>query len=167
MLIQGQGFLIKDININEIDSILQVYKQCEDFLSLGPVPNAFKKMVLDDLELSKKEGGIFCGIYIDDEMIGIVDFVPDNFEGNPKNAVISLLMISSSYRRKGIGRNVVNVVENEILKNRSIEAILSGVQVNNESAIDFWVKMGYKIFSGPELMPDTTIVFGLRKDIRC
>lgn len=71
MLIQGKGFIVKDIDVNEIDSILQVYKQCEDFLSLGPMPNASRQMVLDDLGLSKEEGDIFCGIYIDDEMIGV------------------------------------------------------------------------------------------------
>jgi ribosomal protein S18 acetylase RimI-like enzyme len=166
MLIRGSYFTIKDVGKSEINAILQVYKQCEDFLSLGPIPYASERMVLDDLELSKKEGGIFCGIFIDAEMVGIVDFVLDNFDGNLNNAFILLLMISSCHRGKGIGRDVVKAVEEEILKNQSIETILSGVQVNNKSAINFWEKMGYRIVSGPELMPDTTIVFRLKKDIR-
>lgn len=166
MFIQGEGFSIKDIDVNDINSILQVYKQCEDFLSSGPVSTASKQMVLDDLKLSKEEGGVFCGIYIDDKMIGIVDFVLDNFEEKPNTAFISLLMISSCNRRKGTGKKVVKAVENEILKNSSIEAILSGVQVNNQPAIDFWAKMGYKITSGPELQPDSTVTFGLKKDVR-
>lgn len=166
MLIQGEGFYIKEIDTSDVDSILQVYKQCEDFLSLGPIPTASKQMVLGDLDLSKEEGGVFCGIYIDDKMIGIVDFVLDNFEEKPNAAFISLLMISSCNRRKGIGKKVVKAVENEILKNSSIEAILSGVQVNNQPAIDFWVKMGYKITSGPQLQADSTVTFGLKKDVR-
>jgi ribosomal protein S18 acetylase RimI-like enzyme len=166
MIIQREGFYIKDTDVKDIESILQIYKQCEDFLSLGPVPNASKQMVLDDLELSQKEVGVFCGIYIEGKMIGIVDFVLDNFEGKPNTAFISLLMISSYNRRKGIGRDVVKAVEYEILKNSSIETILSGVQVNNQPAIDFWIKMGYKIISGPELLPDSTIVFGLKKEVR-
>lgn len=165
MLIEGSYFIIKDIGKNEICDILQVYKQCEDFLSLGPVSVASEKMVLDDLKLSEKEGGSYCGIYINGTMVGIVDFVPENFEGNPQNAFFSLLMISAGHRHKGNGRDVVNAVEKEILKNDSIDAIISGVQVNNEPGIRFWKSMGYKIVSGPELMPDTTIAYGLRKDI--
>lgn len=165
MLIQGNGFTIKSVDKGEINAILQVYKQCEDFLSLGPIPYASEQMVIDDLELSKDEEGIFCGIFIDAEMVGIVDFVLDNFEGNQNNAFMSLLMISSCHRGKGLGGDVVKAVEEEILKNKSIDMILSGVQVNNISAIRFWEKMGYKIISAPELRPDTTIVFKLQKEI--
>lgn len=76
-----------------------------------------------------------------------------------------LLMISDCYRRKGIGKAVVKAVEAEILKNKAIKSILAGVQTNNKPAISFWDKMGYKIVSGPELMPDTTVVYRLKKDI--
>lgn len=127
MVIKGNYFIIKKVDDNDMDAILEVYKQCEDFLSLGPVPYASEQMVIDDLESSKEKGGIFCGIFINAKMIGIVDFVPDGFKGNLNNAFISLLMISSSYRRKGIGRDVVKAVEEEILKNNSIKSILSGV----------------------------------------
>ena len=167
MVIQGQYFTIRNVDEKDIDEIFNVYKQCEDILSLGPVPHASKQMIFDDFEISKGEGGIFCGIFINGEMIGVVDFVLDNFDGIPGNAFLSLLMISKCQRRKGIGRDVVKAVEEEILRNHSIKTILAGVQTNNESAIAFWDKMGYKIISGPELQPDTTIVFKLKKDIYC
>jgi len=38
-------------------------------------------------------------------------------------------------------------------------------QVNNPQAVSFWQKYGYRIVSGPTLVPDQTTVFGLRKDI--
>jgi hypothetical protein len=74
-------------------------------------------------------------------------------------------MIALPFRRRGIGKAVVNAVESEIRKDSRITAIFSGVQVNNPPAIQFWQKNGYKIISGPELMPDQTTVFGLRKDL--
>ena len=165
MEIRGEYFVIKPVDENDISDIFNVYKQCEDFLSLGPVSHASKQMVLDDLKLSKDEGGIFCGIFIGAEMIGIVDFVENNYESNPEEAYLSLLMIAKTHRNKGIGKDVVNVVESVIRKNANIKTILAGVQVNNKSAIDFWNKMGYKIVSGPKFMPDTTIVYDLKKDL--
>jgi len=165
VVIQGKYFTIRDVNENDIDEIFNVYKECEDFLSLGPVPIASKQMILDDFKISREEGGIFCGIFVNGEMVGVADFVLSNFDGNPSNAFLSLLMISECQRRKGIGRDVVESIEAEILKNHSIKTILAGVQTNNKNAVAFWNKMGYKIVSGPELMPDTTIVFRLKKDI--
>lgn len=165
MVIKGKYFTIRNVGEKDIDEILEVYKQCEDFLSLGPVPHGSKKMILDDFKISEEEGGTFCGIFIDNQMVGVVDFVLSNFEENPNHAFLSLLMIAKSQRRIGIGRDVVKAVETEILKNHSIKSILAGVQANNEPAIAFWKEMGYKIVSGPELLPDTTIVFRLKKDI--
>lgn len=165
MFIQKKNFTIREVGIAEIDEIFEVYKNCEDFLSLGPVSKASKQMVLDDFKISQEEGGIFCGIYIQNKMVGVIDFVLSNFDGNPCHAYLSLLMISAFYRRQGLGMDVVKAVEEEILKNKSIKSILAGVQTNNQPAIAFWTAMGYKIVSEPRLMPDTTIAFKLQKDI--
>jgi ribosomal protein S18 acetylase RimI-like enzyme len=165
VVIKGRYFTIRDIDEKNIDEIFEVYKQCEDFLSLGPVPHASKQMIMDDFKISEEEGGTFCGIFIDDQMVGVVDFVLSNFDENPNHAFLSLLMVAKCHRRIGIGSDVVKAVEMEILKNHSIKCILAGVQTNNEPAIAFWKEMGYKIVSGPELLPDTTIVYRLKKDI--
>ncbi|NJD03430.1 MAG: GNAT family N-acetyltransferase [Ruminiclostridium sp.] len=165
MLIEGSNFTIKDVDGNDINAIFEVYKQCEDFLSLGPASFASRQMIYNDFKLSKEEGGTFCGIFLNGKMIGVVDFVSGNYDGNPENAYLALLMISAGHRRNGIGSEVVNAVETEILKNRNIKFICAGVQTNNKPAIAFWLKMGYKIVGDPELMPDTTIVFHLKKDV--
>ncbi len=165
MFIQGEYYTIQKVDKEEVESIYNVYKNCEDFLSLGPISTATKEMVLDDLRLSEKEGGLFCGIFLEGEMVGIIDFVLSGYKDNPNHAYLSLLMISSNYRRKGIGMDVVKAVEREILKSKTIQSIFAGVQINNKHAIAFWEKMGYKIISGPQLMPDTTITYKLQKDI--
>jgi ribosomal protein S18 acetylase RimI-like enzyme len=156
---------IRSITQVDLGAVLNVYRQCEDFLALGPVSTASMEMVLADLELSRREGGNFCGIYTPDgKMVGIVDYVASNFEGNPHTAFLSLLMIAAPFRKHGIGQVVVTAVENEIRKNPQVTTIRSGVQVNNPQAIRFWQRNGYRIVSGPELMPDQTTVFGLQKD---
>jgi GNAT superfamily N-acetyltransferase len=157
---------IKTVTPDDSDAVLKVYRQCEDFLALGPQPKASLEMVLQDIEEAKKKGGVFRGIYYDEKMIGVVSYVRGGFEGKAEVAFISLLMIAAPYRQKGIGQEVVKRIEKEILKNSQIKLILSAVQVNNPDARRFWEKNGYRVISGePEIQADKTTVFRLRKDI--
>ena len=166
MTIRENLLEIRLITQDDLDAVLAVYRQCEDFLALGPVSTASMEMVLKDIEISKQEGGVFCGIYTPDgKMVGIADYVPNNWEGDPQAAFLSLLMIAAPFRGQGIGAAVVEAVENEIRKDARITMILSGVQVNNPQAIKFWQRQGYQIVSGPTLFPDQTTAFGLRKDL--
>ena len=162
------GFLnIYPVTQNDREEILEVYKQCEDFLALGPVATASVEMVLADLEISRDIGGRFCGIHAPDgKMIGVIDYVPNNYRGENGAAYLSLLMISLPYRNLGIGVVVVRAVEDEIKKDESVTVIWAGVQVNNPKAIRFWQRMGYRIASEPKLYPDQTTAVDLRKDIR-
>ena len=124
-------------------------------------------MVLTDIDVSKTEGGIFCGIYAtaSGTMIGIIDFIPGGYHGDPQTAFLELLMIGAPYRGQGTGKAVVAAIEDEIRKDARVTTILSGVQVNNPQAVQFWQRRGYRIVSGPELLPDQTTVYGLRKDL--
>jgi len=165
MLIRDDSFEVRTITQEDLGAILDVYRQCEDFLALGPEPTASMEMVVKDIENSQREGGVFCGVFsADAEMIGVVDFVPSGFEGGPHIAFISLLMIVPPFRNQGKGGKIVELVESEIRKNAQVTAILSGVQANNTKAIRFWRKNGYRIVGGPELQPDQTTTFRLRKD---
>jgi ribosomal protein S18 acetylase RimI-like enzyme len=124
------------------------------------------EMVRKDIEGSRREGGVYCGlIAADGTMIGVVDYIPGDYEGDSSAAFLSLLMIAGPYRSRGIGTAAVEAMENEIRKNARVTTILAGVQVNNPRAVRFWQRNGYRIVSGPELMPDRTIAFRLRKVI--
>jgi len=154
------------VNAEDLRSILDVYRQCEDFLALGPCPIASLDMVRADLELSKKEGGQFCVIQGQDGSIpGIVDFVISGFEGDPTLAFLSLLMIAAPFRGLGLGASVVQAVESVIRQAGQASAIASGVQVNNPKAIRFWKRMGYQIVSGPEEQADGTTAYRLLKTL--
>jgi ribosomal protein S18 acetylase RimI-like enzyme len=156
---------IREISHDDLDAVLNVYRHCEDFLALGPVATASLEMVLKDIEISREEGGIFCGIFTaDGKMIGVVDYVPSHYRGDPQSAYLSLLMITKPYRSQGIGKAIVEVIEHEIKEDAQVKTILAGVQANNPQAVKFWQTRGYRIVSGPDLMPDQTTAFGLRKD---
>jgi len=167
MLIRDNSFEVRTITQDDLDAVLDLYRQCEDFLALGPERTVSMAMVLKDIEISQSEGGVFCGVYaVDGRMIGVVDFVPRNFEGDPHLAFISLLMISPSFRKQGIGTTIVELIENEIRKDAQVTTILSAVQVNNPRALQFWQKNGYRIVGEPELQPDQTTIFRLQKDCK-
>jgi len=166
----GDGFSIRPVRPDETSAILEVYRQCEDFLALGPVPTASLAMVLADLALSRQHSRVFCGIYEAQPdglgpMVGVLDVVLGGAEGRPECADLALLMIAAPHRHHGLGRKVVALVEEAIRRDPSITTILSGVQVNNPPAIRFWTRNGYRIVGGPELMPDQTTVYHLRKDV--
>src|SRR5512137_364084 len=150
----------------DLPALLEVYRQCEDFLALGPVPTASMEMVLKDIEISHEGGGIFCGVYLPDgRMIGIFDYVPANYQADAQTAYLALLMIAADHRNQGLGKAVVEAFEGEISKNGQVRTILAGVQVNNVQAVQFWQRRGYRIVSGPKLMPDQTTAYDLRKDL--
>jgi ribosomal protein S18 acetylase RimI-like enzyme len=165
MLIQSDSFEVRTITQDDLGAVLDVYRQCEDFLALGPKPTASMQMVLEDIDISQRAQGVFCGVLAgDDGMIGVVDFVPGNFEGNPHIAFFSLLMIAPNFRNQGIGTTIVELIENEIRKDTQVTAILSAVQANNPKGLRFWQKNGYRIVGEPQLQPDHTTTFRLQKD---
>ena len=98
---------IRPVTHADLSAVLDVYRQCEDFLALGPEPAASMEMVLRDIETSQREGGLFCGIFeANSSMIGVIDYVFGNFEGDPRLAFLSLLMIAAPHRNQGIGQAV-------------------------------------------------------------
>ncbi len=70
------------------------------------------------------------------------------------------------YRNQRHRSKVVRAAETAITKSKDIRTIRAGVQVNNPAAIAFWNKMGYKIDSEPELLPDKTVAVKLKKVVR-
>lgn len=161
--------MICPIEAEDFAAVLEVYRQCEDFLSLGPQAEASPDMVSTDIQHSKESGGIYCGIFLLDApekpMVGIVDFSLSGNNGYSDQTFLSLLMIARPYRSRGIGSEVVRLVEAEIKKNPEINKIISGVQVNNPEGIRFWNLMGYQINSGAEPQADGTIAYDLLKKI--
>lgn len=164
---QGSILEIHTVSENELDQLMEVYRQCEDFLSLGPVATASMQMVMTDIESAQNNQANYCSIHSDKQgMIGVVEYTTGEYLGHPEFACLELLMIAKPFRARGIGHMVVNTVEQEIQKvNPQVSIIYSGVQVNNPKAILFWQKNGYKITSGPKEMPDQTIVYDLQKRI--
>jgi len=167
VFIKNSGLIIRPVSEADADAILEVYRQSEDFLALGPEPEASKEMVINDLLQSRAVGGIFCGIYYQDEkLIGVVDFIPEGYKGNKAAAYLELLMLAKPYRSLGLGGVIVRLVEAEIMKIPSVDRIYSHVQVNNPKALAFWQRLGYRTSGAAVKRPDGTLVLPMIKTLR-
>ena len=157
------------ISVNEknIDYVFQVYKECEDFLSLGPELKASLEMVYKDIEYSKECNGIF-NIIMDEKggIVGIIDYIPNKYGEDGYYCYVSLIMIKSQYRNKGYGKRVLKEIEESVHIQFGINRFWASVQINNEKGIRFWKDQGYMICSEPELQPDTTVVVQMKKEKR-
>jgi ribosomal protein S18 acetylase RimI-like enzyme len=166
MIMRAGSLEICHVRQDDLEAVLAVYRQCEDFLALGPVATASMQMVLKDITISKGEGGVYCTIHTaGGKMIGVVDYVPNNYEGNSHTAYLSLLMIAAPWRNQGLGQIVLEAVEHEIRKDAQVTEFLLGVQVNNPQALRFWQRNGFRIVSGPKLHPDQTTAYDMQKDL--
>jgi ribosomal protein S18 acetylase RimI-like enzyme len=148
----------------DVDSILQVYRESEDFISLGPVSQASLKMVRDDIDHAIKEHGVFCVISHEQSgIIGVMDFAP--LRGDSNTSILALLMIATPQRRMGYGKSIMAAFEKYLVKTYKTKVIKAGVMVNNPLAIKFWEKTGFSINPTPEPMPDKTTVYRMTKKI--
>ena len=156
---------IHPITDSDLPAVLEVYRQCEDFLALGPNPHASLEMVAADRNLSRSQGGEFCGLFAEDgALLGILDFVRAGFEGNPACGFLELLMIAAPQRGAGLGAQALAWLEAE-LRVAGVTRLRAGVQVNNPGAVRFWQRMGFRITGPAELLGDGTTCVPLEKEI--
>ena len=159
----GDGFLVRPAVEEDLDDVLEVYYRSEDFLALGPVPHASTAMVMADLDLSARNGGVYCVIELPDGAVaGVLDYIPGGYEGLAQQAYLELIMIAAPYRGRGLGGRVVAALE-QFLRANGVRAVLADVQVNNPDGLRFWRCAGYRVVSPACRQPDGTVTFGLEK----
>ena len=66
--------IIRPILDSDLPAVLEVYRQSEDFLALGPDPHASLEMVEKDRALSRQQGGVFCGIFLEEATMNLAGF---------------------------------------------------------------------------------------------
>jgi RimJ/RimL family protein N-acetyltransferase len=143
VLFEVDALQIAGLGQGDAPGLLETYRQCEDFLALGPVPRASIEMIRGDMAHSQSLGGQFCGIEdAQGQVIGVLDFVPDT--GSEGVAFIELLMIAGPWRRRGIGRRVVTSLEGYLKANHGVHTVEAAVQANNPDAMRFWAALGYR-----------------------
>lgn len=166
MELNGDDFIVRPVGADSIPALLELYRQCEDFLALGPNPHASVEMIRRDLITTADEGGHYCGIYQrgTGQLVGVLDVVPGGHQGNPRLAYLELLMLGKPYRGQGLGERVFAALL-AALRQRGVETLEAGVQENNPDAQRFWLRMGFTL-TGPAVpYADGTIAAPMRMQL--
>lgn len=165
---RGVSLTIRPVAEKELSEVLKVYQHSEDFLALGPDPVASLEKVQKDIQSSRENHGIYCGIFQNDgKMVGVVDYIPTGFKGNPNMACLVLVMIAQPFRSLGLGQEVVRQVEDVICETADVRAIHADVQINNPRALAFWQRQGYRLVGEASEQPDGTVTVPLCKKTTC
>ena len=137
---------IKDLLVELQEHIVSIDKEKFNILT----DEYREKYFLDTMnEVKEKNGKIF--IYIEeDRAIGLViGFINNEEESSydfkcPKRGRISELIVSKNVRSKGIGKLLLNKME-DYLNNLGCKNILIEVFAYNSKALDFYEREGYHL----------------------
>lgn len=158
-------FELRAVGEAQIADLLALYRQCEDFLALGPAPVASVAMIRGDLAASGTEGSVFCGIYDRSGLlVGVIDFSRGGYRGDSTLAHIALVMLAQSHRGRGLGTRVVHAVETIIWQGPAVRGIAVEVQANNLAGMRFWTRRGYRVVGAAALQVDGTTTVPLLRE---
>ena len=112
-------------------------------------PDYRDKMTIKDIEsVSKYNGKCFLALE-NDKVLGLIMGIIRQYDEYdyldykcPKEGVITELIVSKNVRSKGIGRQLMNKME-EYFKTVGCEYVLVDVFAYNQNAISFYEKNGY------------------------
>lgn len=127
------------ITINDIDKILDIYNSNTSFLTnhMG-TPTISKEFIVKEIEEMKNIG--FNSLVIknnENNIVGICDFKMAD------EVYLSLLMIDAKQKRKGLGSEIYNQLE-QILKSKNAKRIRIDVVYDYEdNVVGFWEKQGF------------------------
>ena len=157
----------------DLPAVLEVYRQCQDFLALEPDPQAPPEMIAAYRALALRQGAVYCGIFIKPDLaagsqnpsglVGILDYVP-NYRADPGVVFIELLMLGRPYRGQGLGQAAINWMLAE--GNGKIRTLQAAVQTNNPAAIRFWQRLGFRITGPAAPQEDGTVTYPLAMNVQ-
>lgn len=147
-------FVIKSIEAEDLTEIVKCINQSEDNLRTLAIDGVltYKDMRQRYIETLMNSLEYFCGIYINNKLVGII-------KGRIENKVLAELWILSiifleEYRNKGIGTEVLVAIEKNFYNNYRIKHFCTLVINNNTRAKSFWEKNGYNLVRAAKVESD-------------
>lgn len=136
---------IKNIEINELMNILNCINESQsncialgrdDLMNYHEIEERYLESLMNSLEF-------FCGIYLNNKLIGLI-------KGRIENKIEKELWILSylflkEYREKGNGTKVLKNFEKHFHFNYCINKFCILIMENNEQGQKFWTKNGYTV----------------------
>jgi ribosomal protein S18 acetylase RimI-like enzyme len=141
-----------EVKDNNYDDIFNLYKNNEEFAKISANYPVTMDCVIEDIKAippsvdsSNKH---YLSIYDNKELVGVLDII-NNFSYQDKNnndAIwLGLLEIDVKKHNKGLGSLIISILF-EVFKENNKSIIQLGVIKENTNALNFWKKVGFKVF---------------------
>jgi len=126
----------------EVQRVLELAPDYAKATQGGPVDPLEAARTFEELPLGVDPSAkTVFGIYADDELVGIVELVVGL--PAPTTALLGLLLVAGTHRRRGVGSQAVRAVEGLVLSWGRCDRIRVGVVRTNAQALAFWEAVGY------------------------
>jgi RimJ/RimL family protein N-acetyltransferase len=140
---------MRPLKARDYPAVVQVYRQTPRFiieLNGRPANSIGPEMVEEDAALAANHGATLAGLFLreSNQMIGVADYVPSGYGGQPDRAWIALLLIAEPYQRQGYGTEAYRLIEEAVFADPDVQTLGLGVLVNNGPALGFWQAMGHQ-----------------------
>lgn len=129
------------LGLNDAPALQTVYSGGADYFvqATGAPPDAGRgAQVL--AEAAGDDARHILGVYLNDEIVGAIDFRFANVE---PEVHIGLILLAEPYRRQGIGRWALSILEEWLRKATPAEAVVLAVAAQNYAAQGFFRSQGY------------------------
>ncbi len=140
---------MRDLTPQDYPAALLVYRQAPDFMVClsGCAPEALTlALVAQEAAEAGAHGARYAGLFrrTDETLIGLAVFEPCGYRGERATAWIALLLLAEPYQRQGYGTEAARLLEEAIFADAKVRRIRLGVLVNNQGALRFWRRVGYR-----------------------
>jgi RimJ/RimL family protein N-acetyltransferase len=151
MLLETERLIIKSLSQLDADNVLKVYEGSKDFFDLQTTEELSGDLIRSEIEATEKQGGGFVGIFdrAANELIGVIAFVPKNFQSQADYAWINLLLIREADRRRGFGREAYQSIEQYIFSDQSVKRIGCTLLPQYDPSLKFAEALGFERAGGP------------------
>jgi len=132
--------MIKEVNKKYLNEIVKLhYKSIVPmWLKLGRERD--KKGIIDYMNYTFKNGKVF-GYFLNDKLVGCIGIVADK---KFKYAEVEHVLVDEKYQKRGIGREMMEFIEDYAKKNLKIKIKeLRLTVLCKNPAVTFYEKMGY------------------------
>ena len=140
---------MRALGARDYPAVVEIYRQTPRFiveLNGRSADSIGLEMVEEDAAHAANHGATFAGLFLREngQMVGVADYVPNGYGGQPNRAWIALLLIAEPYQRQGYGSEAYRLIEESIFADPDMQTLGLGVLVNNGPALGFWRTMGYE-----------------------
>lgn len=136
---------LRPLSPEDAPALQAVYDRCADYFRLasgGALGEAPPGQAQHDLaEAAQDDGRYLLGIYLAEEMVGVIDL--RLADPGPYDVRLGLVALAQPYRRQGLGRWALRILEEWLRRATPTEAVVVAVAANDYASQAFFRACGY------------------------